>query len=176
MVSQRSRCLGCGLVGGAHADGWPGRYGLLGASWQRREQGKHNERTAQADMHDSPFPATMGVLLRRSRCTTLQPLHQPSIDRYLGNPHPPLASWSHGDFREREDGWLLFSRSDGGQVADPMIEAEEAMAFPLLMPLPSGAGDRKASARGQPVDTSSKSTNCCRGMRWSARRRGALGR
>jgi hypothetical protein len=68
------------MVGGAHADGGLGRYGLLGSSWERREKAKHDERTAPSDMHDSPFPEQMGVWLRRRRFTTLQPLHQPYLD------------------------------------------------------------------------------------------------
>src|SRR5256712_10909913 len=43
------------------------------------------------------------VLLRCSGCTTLHPLRPPFIGLYSGNPHSPLASLSHGDFRDREN-------------------------------------------------------------------------
>ena len=43
------------------------------------------------------------VLLRCSGCTTLHPLRPPFIGLYLGHPHPPLSSLSHGDFWDREN-------------------------------------------------------------------------
>jgi hypothetical protein len=96
------------MIGGSHADGLPGCSWLLGAYWERRENAKHYERTAQSDMHDSSFPEKMVVLLRHSGFTTLQPLYRPYIDLYLGNPHPPLSSLSHGNFRDREVELLIF--------------------------------------------------------------------
>src|SRR5712691_4161227 len=43
------------------------------------------------------------VLLRCSGFTTLHPLRPPFIGLSLGNPHPPLSSLRHGDFRDREN-------------------------------------------------------------------------
>src|SRR5437899_4955179 len=43
------------------------------------------------------------ICFRSSACTTLRPLRPPFIGLYSGNPHSPLASLSHGDFRDREN-------------------------------------------------------------------------
>src|SRR5712691_2797204 len=43
------------------------------------------------------------LCLRCSGFTTLHPLRPPFIGLYSGNPHPPLSSLSHGDFRDREN-------------------------------------------------------------------------
>src|SRR5712691_11341702 len=43
------------------------------------------------------------VVLRCSSFITLHPLRPPLIGLYLGNPHPPLSSLRHGNFRDREN-------------------------------------------------------------------------